>query len=349
MKKTAVILLHIGYWFMYLVLLSLFLLILPKGKQALSMARLGEMMFLSPFVLMAILPGIAGFYSYYFLLFNRFLLRKHFIGLAVGAIVCSLASGAIPVIIFSLPGPWHIGGGFKEKMFIMVIVAILAVIHGIIALVMKGFISWYGDIKFKEDLQKKNYETELALVKSQINPHFLFNTINNIDVLIGIDAAKASLYLNKLSDIMRFMLYETKPDLIPLSKELAYIDKYIELQKIRSSNAHYVTYTVEGEAGNTMITPMLFISYIENAFKHSEHRKSENAINIHIAVDKNNIRFACSNKYNRELPDRSEHNGLGNELLRKRLALLYPGRHTLDISNSGSTYSVTLSLQTNAH
>ncbi|UYQ94976.1 histidine kinase [Chitinophaga horti] len=350
MRKTAIILLHISYWCMYLLLICLFFLILPRAnKQALSFSGLLSMMFLSPFVLMTIVPGVTAFYSYYFLLFNRFLLRKRFVPLAAGAIMFSLLSGAIPIIVMSLPVPWHFAGSIREKIIMAVIVAILGTIHGVIAIVMKGFISWYGDIKLKEDLQKKNYETELALVKSQINPHFLFNTINNIDVLIGLDADKASLYLNKLSDIMRFMLYETKSDLIPLSKELSYIDKYIELQKIRSSNAHYVTYEVAGEAGNTMISPMLFISYIENAFKHSEHRKSENAIDIHIWIEKENVRFTCTNKYSRQLPDRGEHNGLGNELLRKRLTLLYPDRHTLHIENSGGTYSVTLSLQTNGN
>ncbi len=122
---------------------------------------------------------------------------------------------------------------------------------------------------------------ELALVKSQINPHFLFNTINNIDVLISKDAERASAYLNKLSDIMRFMLYETKPAKIPLPKELTYIEKFIELQKIRTTNEHYVNYSIKGDTANFMIPPMLLISFIENAFKYADNKKVENAINFH--------------------------------------------------------------------
>jgi two-component system, LytTR family, sensor kinase len=349
MKKPVVILLHCGYWLLYLLLIISFLFIMTQGKHPLSPFAIGQMMFFSPLLIMAILPGVVAFYSYYHLLFNRFLLHKRFAPFAGYGLLIAGCCGAIPILLLLLPGSWHAHLSPDEGVFMGLFVALLAMIHGIIGLVMKGFISWYADIKLKKDLLQRNYETELALVKSQINPHFLFNTINNIDVLIEKDAAKASLYLNKLSDIMRFMLYETKPDLIPLSKELAYIDKYIELQRIRSSNAHYVTCEIAGEPGNRMISPMLFISYIENAFKHSEHRKSEPAIHIRINIHADSIVFDCENKYSRDLPDTSGHNGLGNELLRKRLSLLYPNRHTLQTGHERGVYKVTLNLQTNGY
>jgi len=185
---------------------------------------------------------------------------------------------------------------------------------------------------------------ELALVKSQINPHFLFNTINNIDVLITKDATRASEYLNKLSDIMRFMLYETRPAKIALNKELAYIEKFIELQKIRTTNSHYVNYTVKGDARNLMIPPMLLIPFIENAFKHAENKKAENAINIHLDIEHEKFVFKCENFYNQNTQMKQEHSGLGGELIKKRLALLYPGKHKLTITNNNELYRVALSL-----
>ncbi len=108
---------------------------------------------------------------------------------------------------------------------------LIAAIHGGIALVIRGFITWYDEIKLKEELVNKSFEMELALIKSQINPHFLFNTINNIDVLISKDAGKASEYLNKLSDILRYMVYETKTEKIFLAKELNYIGKISRIAK----------------------------------------------------------------------------------------------------------------------
>ena len=214
----------------------------------------------------------------------------------------------------------------------------------IMGLIMKGFVTWYGDIKLKEDLNKKNSEMELALIKSQINPHFLFNTINNIDVLIEKDAKMASNYLNKLSDIMRFMLYETKTETIPLKKELTYIEKYIELQKIRTSNDNFIHYAVEGDYSNIMIAPMLFIPFIENAFKHAEDKKMENGLNIKVSIESDSIVFECENNYSVNKQAKLDQSGLGNELITKRLTLLYSDKHTLVVNHKNGTYKVKLTL-----
>jgi two-component system LytT family sensor kinase len=210
-------------------------------------------------------------------------------------------------------------------------------------LILRGFVDWYANIKLIEDLRKKNYETELALVKSQISPHFLFNTLNNIDVLIAKDATKASEYLNKLSDIMRFMLYETKTENIPMTKELSYIEKYIDLQKIRSANPDYVNYRVVGRPSPQLsIPPMLFIPFIENAFKHTESNKAESTIKINIEIEKDKIIFLCQNSYKKANEAHVGDNGLGNGLIKRRLDLLYPNNHTLVVDHGPDTYKVTL-------
>jgi two-component system, LytTR family, sensor kinase len=182
------------------------------------------------------------------------------------------------------------------------------------------------------------------LVKSQLNPHFLFNTIHNIDVLIEKDASKASSYLNKLSDIMRFMLYETKPSKIPLIKEWAYLEKYIELQKIRISNSKSVQYSWQGEVENVMIAPMLLIPFVENAFKHAEGVKSDDAIVIGLKVEKNCIYFDCKNRFLSKNKENEEYGGLGNDLINKRLQLLYGKKHELKISENENFYQVNLTL-----
>lgn len=338
MKKIVTTVIHTGYWMMYCFLLFFCLVIVTRGKIASI-----DVSSMIPIAIFCFVPALLGFYSFYGLLFKRYL-HPHRIGwLFLAGIATVLVSGLISMLLM-LPYK-GLAGNWQQFAAVVAVTAGLATIHGIIGLVLKGFISWYNDIKLKEELNRKNYEASMALIKAQINPHFLFNTINNIDVLISKDAEKASLYLNKLSGIMRFMLYETNGDLIPLSREMTCIDQYIELQRIRSANDGYITYEVDGTPGNRMIAPMLFISYIENAFKHAEHKKAENAIQIRLQIDDGRMVFVCRNLYSIEAPMKQEHNGLGNELLQKRLQLLYPGRHELNIIRREGVYQVNLILQ----
>lgn len=223
--------------------------------------------------------------------------------------------------------------------------SVIGVLSGSVALVLKGFLTWYEEIKLKEALLDKNHKMEMALVKSQLDPHFLFNTINNIDVLILKDVNEASKYLNKLSDIMRFMLYETKPDEIPLEKEIHYIEKYIELQKIRTSNSNYVNYSVTGDMKNKNIAPMVFIPFIENAFKHTNNKKFEDAITIKIEITDNQVALKCVNKFDPTRQMKGNDNGLGNELIVKRLNLIYPDQHELRVEKSEKEYTIELTIQ----
>lgn len=314
-------------------------------KRHITLKFWSHVLFFTPFGFAAILPAIFGFYTFYSVLFNKYLTKKKMRGLFLSATTFALIVAIITqtIIYFTFRGK-GINWGVNDIFPIGLVLAFIAVANGTMGLVMRGFITWFNDIKFKLELNKKNYEIELALIKSQINPHFLFNTINNIDVLISKDAIRASDYLNKLSDIMRFMLYETKAAKIPLNKELTYIEKFIELQKIRSANPHYISYTVKGDAKDLMIPPMLLIPFIENAFKHSENKKAENGININLDIEHEKFIFNCENSYNQNTQLQHEHSGLGIELIKKRLALLYPGKHKLTITNNNELYKVALSL-----
>jgi LytS/YehU family sensor histidine kinase len=213
-----------------------------------------------------------------------------------------------------------------------------------VALVIKGFITWFNEIKLKQSLKDKNHEMEMALIKSKLDPHLLFNTINNIDALIIKDAVEASNYLNKLSDIMRFMLYETMSDKIMLSQEIEYIEKYIALQKIRTANLNYVQFLLTGNVGNKMIAPMVFIPFIENAFKHTNNKKLENAISVHIIISNKSIQLVCENKFDSKPTFREPGSGLGNDLIQKRLKLIYPDNHVLEVNKTNELYTVNLTI-----
>jgi len=303
--------------------------------------------------LFAFFPSFITFYGCYFLVFPKYLQQKKFLLSIITGILISIGASIIAYILiryFIETGrmiDMDKSGKNGRSTVIIVIgaMSIISLISGILALVLKGFITWVDEIKLKEELQQKNHETEMALVKAQLDPHFLFNTLNNIDVLLIDDATVASNYLNKLSDILRFMLYETKTDTILLEKEIEYIDKYIELQKIRTANPTYVNFQITGTPGNKTIAPMVFIQFIENAFKHTTNKKTDNAINVQIFIQKESIRFKCENKYDSNRKLKQESNGLGNELIQRRLNLIYPEKHLLELSNHCNLYTVNLTIK----
>ncbi|WP_428655488.1 sensor histidine kinase [Runella sp.] len=350
MRKIVVVSLHVGYWLLYLLLLTLILVCLQVGTNLKNLPFFTDVRFEIFFFAFAVLPAILGFYSYYTLLFDNFLIKRKILLLffsgVVTALACSLISACMLTVLHSFRiGPSILNNGNGTSIPIIIVIAIIALLNGTIGLIMKGFIRWYAELKLKEELTRKNFEMELALVKSQISPHFLFNTLNNIDVLITKNAEKASSYLNQLSDIMRFMLYETKTEKILLSKELAYVQKYVELQKIRTANPDFVHFSVEGETTYDYIAPMVIIPFVENAFKHTVNLKTGNAIQIKVWIKSGIIGFECENKY-QESTMKSEHGGLGNELIKKRLELLYAERHTLEITKNEEVYRIKLTVRT---
>jgi sensor histidine kinase YesM len=350
LKRSVIIGLHVAYWLTYLLLITLFVAATLQTSPTHRSEVVMYVLFTSALPMATLYPAIAAFYISYFILF-RFLQRKRFLILTGAGLAAAIIPAILAVAVIFLKTLTPKPLGLVELIAMTGVIALVNVIHGTLALVTRGFINWYGDIRVKEQLTQKNYETELALMRSQLNPHFLFNTIHNIDILIEKDPPRASGYLNRLSDIMRFMLYETRAGRIPLARELTYIEKYIDLQKIRSANPNYVSYQVEGDPGNLMIEPMLFIPFIENAFKHGEDRKREEAIRISFRIEQNNIVFECGNRYNSQrVPDPdSGHGGLGNGLIKKRLHLLYPGMHSLDLDISNDIYKVKLTLHGNIH
>lgn len=303
-------------------------------------------------MLFAFLPSFLSFYLYYFILFPKYLQQKKFIRAIIVGLLISASAAIMAYILHRYlietgrvidmdEGGKH---GRSTALRVIIIMTFIGAVCGMVALVIKGFITWFNEIKLKQALKEKNHEMELALIKSKLDPHLLFNTINNIDALIIKDAVEASNYLNKLSDIMRFMLYETMADKILLSQEIEYIEKYIALQKIRTANVHYVQFLVTGIIGTKMIAPMVFIPFIENAFKHTNNKKLENAITVHIIVNSKTIQLVCENKFDSKPVVHQPDSGLGNELIQKRLQLIYPEKHVLEVNKTNELYTVNLTI-----
>ncbi|KAA0989178.1 sensor histidine kinase [Dyadobacter aurulentus] len=341
MKKPVSTLIQIGYWVLYGMLLAvLFFLLTLSQRQQMRFGNWCRIM-----AGFAVTPGVIGFYAFYCLLFPYYLRTKNLFStllLSLGvALLSALTGTAVLTLLFDTK--FLDNDGIIGLIAVVLPLAFIALVNGSIGFIIKGFETWLRDMKLKEELDQKNYEMELALIKSQLDPHFLFNTINNIDILIEKESAKASAYLNKLSDIMRFMLYETKTNRILLTKELAYIEKYIALQKIRTANDNALTYIVDGDPGSRMIAPMLFIPFIENAFKHAD-LTTNGAVRIKFVLNESVVAFECDNLVKAGREAEKHTGGLGKQLMERRLELLYPGKYHLSTSLEGQHYRVKLTV-----
>lgn len=205
--------------------------------------------------------------------------------------------------------------------------------------------NWYINNRKKEELQKETLKSELAFLRSQINPHFLFNTINDIYSLTYQKSDEAPEALLKLSELLRYMLREGNDDFMPLSKEIQYLQNVIELQKIGAKGHAYISFEQEGVIGDQKVASLLFISFVENAFKHGVLKDSSNPVVIKLYADDGHVVFGISNKKNKDQKDTT--GGIGLHNVKRRLELLYPGKHHLDITDGADFYSVDLSLQLN--
>jgi len=200
--------------------------------------------------------------------------------------------------------------------------------------------------KMQGEMEKAKLNAELAFLKNQISPHFFFNTLNNIHSLIGRSTEDSKGALIKLSKLMRYVLNESGQDYKLLGAEIEFINNYIELMKLRIGAKTRLSVNFPAEYKDVMIPHLLFVSLIENAFKYGISVQEESYINISLECGENNILFKCENG----LPE-SNHgtifksHGIGLENLKKRLSLLYPERHELEINSTEDKFEVNLSIQ----
>ncbi|MFT5892983.1 MAG: two-component system LytT family sensor kinase [Dokdonia sp.] len=192
-------------------------------------------------------------------------------------------------------------------------------------------------------------ETELKLLKSQINPHFLFNALNNIYALSAIDAGKTQESISYLSNMLRYVLYECERPFVTLQKEVDYIEDYIKLFSLKSSKTYPIETHFTMADTSIVIAPMLLIPFVENAFKHSTIESIKDTfIKIHIDANQDTITFKIENTIAPNNTKKDDVGGIGLENVKKRLAILYPENHTLHVSEEMNIFHVELTLKTNA-
>jgi Putative regulator of cell autolysis len=213
-----------------------------------------------------------------------------------------------------------------------------------VALRMTG--KWYKTETERKEMEKDRFETELKNLKNQLNPHFLFNTLNNIYSLIPVHPEQAQDTVHRLSHLLRYVLYENNDNFVPIGKEIDFLKSYIELMSLRLSAQVTLTTEFNIESGNDRIAPMLFISLVENAFKHGVSPINPSFIHINI-TSKEGQEVVCTVEnsfFPKNTQDKSG-SGIGQENLRKRLALLYPHHHKLYLENRGNIYFAQLQIK----
>jgi len=209
------------------------------------------------------------------------------------------------------------------------------------------FREWLRSQREKQELQKQTLTSELRFLKSQINPHFLFNTLNNLYALTLKKSDLAPEIVLKLSEMMRYMLYECNERRVPLSKEVNYLKNYLELEKLRQGKNIKTNLIVQGEIGSQMIAPLMFIPFVENSFKHGiSNSISEGYVNIEILISDQDIQINIAKSKITSLspPNKIKSGGIGLVNIRRRLNLIYPEEYILDIQDSPNEYRVELGL-----
>lgn len=200
------------------------------------------------------------------------------------------------------------------------------------------------DRKRLHELERDNLHTQLAYLKYQINPHFFMNTLNNIHALVLIDPEQANRMIETLSRLMRYVLYDGNRQLTPLQKELAFAQNYIDLMRVRYTDRVKITVDFPESVPDVGVPPLLFATFIENAFKHGISYEQKSFIEISLKVDPKHIIFCCRNSRRPEAED--THGGVGMDNVSKRLRLIYGKRYSMQIVPSPGEYAVTLTLPT---
>lgn len=201
------------------------------------------------------------------------------------------------------------------------------------------YIEQYYLLKEKTVMQQKEAaEAELVWLKSQLNPHFLFNTLNNISSLTQIDPDKAQESLNQFSDLLRYALYESDAELVPIDKEAAFMDNYIDLMSLRCNEKTKVSKSFELPAKDVKIAPLIFISLIENAFKHGVNARQESFVNVSMRCLGHDLLFICENSFFEKSGKDRIGSGIGLNNMKKRLELIYPKNYEYKVSNENGIY-----------
>jgi hypothetical protein len=288
------------------------------------------------------------FYLHFYYVIPQFYLKKKYLKYSLILLIGVLIICLFPIFLFQenhVPHHHEFEGirhevikhkppfafEFKQNLFVYLVVILLSLMIRI-----------NNRLKYTEE---KRNEAELSYLKAQVNPHFLFNTLNSIYALAISGSEQTSDMVLKLSGIMRFVLTEAKKDLVPLDKEIEYIDDYIALQRIRLGETFKLSYQVNGKGNHLEIPPLLLIPIIENAFKHGVNPEENSCILINLVVENSKLILTVDNNKVKKTSFNNYPGGLGLNNVRERLMILYPERHVFKIEEDIREFNVYLEIE----
>ena len=360
---------HIAFWLLWCVAFNL-LFHYPihvfkgwdtSGPGTKNYQQLGPVLFFIKSLLVnsflaVIVPQIALTYVLiYWLLPEYYYKRKNYF--VTGAItVCVLLAFYFVAAIFKYsPVVYNYivgttGGGamtFRGMMQVIIIdqLSSLPIVLGF-ALTIKLVKRWWLKQKETEQLSKEKTKAELQLLKAQVHPHFLFNTLNNIYFFTLTNSAQAPVMIKKLSGLLNYILHECDQPLVPLEKEIKMIQDYMALEKIRYAEQMQMTIDIDGKADEKMIAPLLLIPFVENSFKHGASKMiTQPWVKLTIQIENNWLHFKVTNSKPATNESSLSKGNIGLKNVTKRLELLYPDTHELSIVSEPGSYAVHLVLQ----
>ena len=334
--RTFEILIHVISW---IIVFTFPLLFVDRNSEFFSWAR---------FLRHSIVPlsFVIVFYLNYFLLIPRFLFKEQTFKYILFNIILAIALGGsvhyVQELFFTIENPFPHSGRPQQPRWTFMIRDILGMCFtaGLSAIV-RISLRWNKLEEGRREAEKQRTEAELKNLRNQLNPHFLLNTLNNIYALIAFDSTKAQQAVQELSKLLRHMLYDNQQTYVSLGKEAEFIYNYIELMRIRlSSNVELETHLNIDKDSRTPIAPLIFISLIENAFKHGISPTEPSKISISLSENNNQVTCEIKNtNYPKTDQDKSG-SGIGLTQVSKRLELLYKGHYTWEksLSEDGSEY-----------
>ncbi len=334
--QTVKRLLHLGFWVGFVLIASLLV-----GNFAGFWPSLGRTM------VMAIFHAILVYTNLWWLL-PRYFDHKRYLTYAVGLVV---VLGLVVMarmwtddwMLYQINNPDSPLLPFKGTTFHVLSTLFSSIIMLAVFTPLHWLDDWYQKKQAQQQLENQRLEAELKFLKAQVNPHFLFNTLNNIYALAFTDSPQAAPMILQLSDMMRYMLYESEAAEVPLSKEIAYLRNFISLQQLKTEEPQAISFEVGGEVSGVKIAPLLLVPLFENAFKHG-NLEEDGWLKAKLSLEANTLTFSIQNTIGQN-HQKDEVGGIGLQNLQQRLQLLYPDRHDIQVKSSDGIFEVLIRIK----
>jgi len=338
LHRKREVLLHTAFWAVYVSFIINHITSYQTGPQI----HWGRVLLAS---LISVSYLIVLSYLNYFYLIPAFLLRKKIGGFIISFVGCFAVLTLVRVGIETLA----FGRSWETKSPARTQIIIQSTISDLFIVLFIGLLRFAADwVEFdthRRQLETEKLNAELKFLKAQVNPHFLFNTLNNLYYLSTIKSDTAPLVISKLSEVMRYMIYDSNQEKIELAKEIEYMQHYMGLERLRLRDGVPLEFKVAGRT-DILISPLILITFLENAFKHGVINGNDQCwIKARLEVNENRLVYTIANSKIKTVSYPADGEGIGLKNVKRRLDLSYPGKHKLHIDDREDSYSVILTIE----